>query len=194
MEHTDAKARYRHLWKNQPTTISDSTSNPSKTNDDDSQIERHIDAIEQRDAESFSERVVTRRAPGKRRSSCDRRSQCNQCHNSGQCRQCSRPNDDEQDDQPRGRFGTLRTGLVITIIFTVVAVLAYLVLFAINSGSPTQAPNISITRPQTVVDPNAPPPLPDLETLLRQLNPTVYPSIQPYIPKRANRTSKRTPK
>jgi hypothetical protein len=159
-----------------------------------SQIEHHIETVEQRDAESFSQRVATDRASGKRRSG-HRRSQRGWRNSSGQ-RRCRPTRDDEQqDDQPRGRFGTLRIGLVITIIFTTVAVLACLVLFTTNSGSRTQLPHISITLPQTVVDPNAPPPLPDLETRLSQPNPTVYLAIQPYTPKRAhNRTSQRSSK
>lgn len=147
MESTAAESRYK-IMEEPPLTFETVGDSPDNLNIEDNsapelqaEIESHVAAVEQRDADRFSDRIKhTHRAPGRLRR-CD----SHQPHRAQQGQRRARRDDDEQqDEQPQGRFGSLRAGLIVTIGLTVISTLLVLVLFVSNSGAPTAPPNIEI--------------------------------------------------
>lgn len=134
----------------------------------DDEIESQVAAVEQRDADRFSNRVEqTHRAPiwpRRRDRSQSRRAQHGQRRAHGQ-RRPRRDDSDEQDDEQQQRNSrSLRAGLFLIIALTAIPVIAVLVMFASNSGAPTAPPDIDITprKPTTdayiSIQPAPPPP------------------------------------
>jgi hypothetical protein len=126
----------------------------------DAEIESHVESVEMRDAEQFSDRVErTHRGPRQTR----RHSRRAQRRPSRQ-RRPDRDDTDEQDEQPRGRFGSPRVGLLLTVALTVISFISVVVLFATNAGAPTAPPAIDTTprKPTTdsyiSIQPAPPPP------------------------------------
>lgn len=115
----------------------------------DAEIESHVEALERRDAGRFSDRVGhIHRGPERPRHNDGRQSRRTQ-----HCQRRQRRNDDDgQDEQPHGRVGSLRAGLILSIVLTVISVVAVAVLFATDSGGPTPPPNIEIKTRQPTLD------------------------------------------
>lgn len=148
MESKAAESRYK-LMEEPPITFDNVGELPHYVDIEDNsspelqaEIESHVAAVEQRDADRFSDRIKhTHRAPGRLRR-CDG----HQPHRAQQGQRRARRDDDDeqQDEQPQSRFGSLRAGLIVTIGLTALSALLVLVLFVSNSGAPTAPPNIEI--------------------------------------------------
>jgi hypothetical protein len=118
------------------------------------EIESRIDAIEMRDAQSFSAR--TNSSASKRGA---RRNNNKAAKRPTGKRRSSRPSGDGDGDDAgvdaggnslfrSGRFGTLRAGLVLTIFLTLISIIGCLFIFIINSGPKLAPTNVTITPPE----------------------------------------------
>lgn len=115
----------------------------------DAQIESHVAAVEQRDADHFSHRVEQTHPaprPSRRPGRQPRRDRQHGQRRGQGARRAARDDDDQQqqDGEPQGRSRSIRAGLILTIVLTAISVVAVLVIFASNGGAPSAPPNIEI--------------------------------------------------
>jgi hypothetical protein len=140
-----------------PITFDDISEPPDYVNIEDSsspelddEIESHVEAVEQRDADSFSARVERSHRGPRRQRRDNRRAQRRP---SGRQRPRRKDDDDEQqDEQPRGRIGSLRAGLAVTVYLIALSAILVVVLFATDFGAPTAPPDIEITPRKPTTD------------------------------------------